>query len=182
MPDQQLPHVTGGPDEHDSTLPQRISRIKFRHDRFGFWNDGPVRGFMQPLMGRFSDRTGKRRRVIVFGIATAAVCAFMIPVLENFGLLSMIIMFLLVGVGLLEGIRSSVLAAAVEFTGNREGTTLGFAFTLMDGLGAFGALLAGWAAGIQFSHAFLLAGILCSFSLILCFSVSLRSASLENPI
>lgn len=127
--------------------------------------------FMQPLMGRFSDRAG-RRRVIVFGIATAAVCAFMIPVLENFGLLSMIIIFLLVGVGLLEGIRSSVLAAAVEFTGSREGTTLGFAFTLMDGIGAFGALLAGWAAGIQFSHAFLLAGILCTFSLILCFSVS----------
>jgi len=97
----------------------------------------------------------------------------MIPVLENFGLLSMIIIFLLVGVGLLEGIRSSVLAAAVEFTGSREGTTLGFAFTLMDGIGAFGALLAGWAAGIQFSHAFLLAGILCTFSLILCFSVSL---------
>ena len=45
MPDQQLPHVAGGPDEHDSTLPQGISRIKFRHDRFGFWNDGPFRGF-----------------------------------------------------------------------------------------------------------------------------------------
>jgi MFS family permease len=137
--------------------------------------------FMQPLMGRFSDRTG-RRRVIIFGIATAAVCAFMIPVLENFGLLMMIIIFLLVGVGLLEGIRSSVLAAAVEYTGSREGTTLGFAFTLMDGLGAFGALLAGWAAGIQFSHAFLLAGILCTFSLILCFSVSLRSSSVSPVV
>jgi len=136
--------------------------------------------FMQPLMGRFSDRAG-RRWVIVFGIATSAVCAFMIPVLENFGLLIMIIIFLLVGVGLLEGIRSSILAAAVEYIGSREGTTLGFAFTLMDGLGAFGALLAGWAAGIQFSHAFLLAGILCTISLIFCFSVSLRSSSV-SPI
>jgi FSR family fosmidomycin resistance protein-like MFS transporter len=71
----------------------------------------------------------------------------MIPVLENFGLLSMIITFLLIGVGLLEGIRSSVLAAALDFTGGCEGTTPGFAFTLMDGIGAFGALLAGWAAG-----------------------------------
>ena len=129
---------------------------------------------MQPLMGRFSDHAG-RRRVIVFGIATATVCAFIIPVLENFGLLLMIIISLLIGIGFLEGIRSSVLAAAVEYTGNREGTTLGFAFTLMDGIGAFGALLAGWAAGIQFSHAFLLAGILCTFSLIICFFVSLRS-------
>ena len=137
--------------------------------------------FMQPLMGRFSDRAG-RRRVIVLGIATAAVCAFMIPILENFGLLFMIIIFLLVGVGLLEGIRSSVLAAAVEYTGSREGTTLGFAFTLMDGIGAFGALLAGWAAGIQFSHAFLLAGILCTFSLILCFFVSLRSSSVSPVV
>jgi FSR family fosmidomycin resistance protein-like MFS transporter len=126
---------------------------------------------MQPLMGRLSDRSGIHR-VIVIGIATAAVCAFMIPILENFGQLSMIIMLLLVGVGLLEGIRSSVLAAAVDFTGSREGTTIGFAFTMMDGIGAFGALLAGWAAGIQFSHAFLLAGILCTFSMILCFYVS----------
>ena len=137
--------------------------------------------FMQPVMGRLSDRAG-RRRVIVFGIATAAVCAFMIPILENLGLLLMIIILLLVGVGLLEGIRSSVLAAAVEYTGSREGTTLGFAFTMMDGLGAFGALLAGWAAGIQFSHAFLLAGVLCTFSLILCFCVSLRSTRMAPAV
>ncbi len=91
-------------------------------------------------------------------------------------------MFLLVGVGLLEGVRSSVLAAAVEYTGRREGTTLGFAFTLMDGIGAFGALLAGWAAGVQFSHAFLLAGILCTFSLILCFFVSLRNDSVTQAV
>ena len=106
----------------------------------------------------------------------------MIPILENLGLLLMIIILLLVGVGLLEGIRSSVLAAAVEYTGSREGTTLGFAFTLMDGLGAFGALLAGWAAGIQFSHVFLLAGVLCTFSLILCFSVSLRSTRMAPAV
>lgn len=56
--------------------------------------------FIPPLMGMLSDRAG-RHRIIIFGITTAAVCAFMIPVLENFGLLSMIIMFLLVGVGLL---------------------------------------------------------------------------------
>ena len=106
----------------------------------------------------------------------------MIPILENFGLLFMIIIFLLIGVGLLEGVRSSVLAAAVEYTGSREGTTLGFAFTLMDGIGAFGALLAGWAAGVQFSHAFLLAGILCTFSLILCFFVSLRTDSVAHAV
>ena len=137
--------------------------------------------FMQPLMGRISDRVG-RRRVIFIGIAIAAVCSFMIPILENFGLLYMIIIFLLVGIGMLEGVRSSVLAAAVEFTGSHEGKTLGFAFTLMDGLGAFGALLAGWAAGIEFSHAFLLAGILCTSSLFLCFSVSMRSAIVSNTV
>ena len=68
--------------------------------------------------------------MIVFGIANGAVCAYMIPVLENFGLLLMIIMLLMIGVGLIEGIRSSVLVAAVDFTGSHEGTTLGFAFTL----------------------------------------------------
>jgi MFS family permease len=137
--------------------------------------------FMQPLMGRFSDRVG-RRRVIFIGISIAAVCSFMIPILEDLGMLFMIIIFLLVGIGMLEGVRSSVLAAAVEFTGSHEGKTLGFAFTLMDGLGAFGALLAGWAAGIEFSHAFLLAGILCTFSLFLCFSVSMRSAIVSNRV
>ena len=137
--------------------------------------------FMQPLMGRFSDRVG-RRRVIFIGISIAAVCSFMIPILEDLGMLFMIIIFLLVGIGMLEGVRSSVLAAAVEFTGSHEGKTLGFAFTLMDGLGAFGALLAGWAAGIEFSHAFLLAGILCTFSLFLCFSVSMRSAIVSNTV
>ena len=70
----------------------------------------------------------------------------------------------------------------MEYTGSREGTTLGFAFTLMDGIGAFGALLAGWAAGIQFSHAFLLAGILCTFSLIFCFFVSLRVDSMTKAV
>ena len=129
---------------------------------------------MQPFMGKLSDQAD-RRRVIVFGIATAALCAFTIPVLESNDLLLLIFGVLMVGVGLLEGIRSSVLAAAVEFTGRREGTTLGFAFTLMDGLGAFGALLAGWAATIQYSHAFILAGILSTFSLILCFYVSFRN-------
>ena len=137
--------------------------------------------FMQPLMGRFSDRLG-RRRVILVGISIATVCSFMIPILEDLGMLFMIIIFLVVGIGMLEGVRSSVLAAAVEFTGNHEGKTLGFAFTLMDGLGAFGALLAGWAAGIEFSHAFLLAGILCTSSLFLCFSVSMRSAIVSNTV
>ena len=136
---------------------------------------------MQPLMGRISDRVG-RRRVIFIGISIAAVCSFMIPILEDLGMLFMIIIFLLVGIGMLEGVRSSVLAAAVECTGNHEGKTLGFAFTLMDGLGAFGALLAGWAAGIEFSHAFLLAGILCTSSLFLCFSVSMRSAIVSNTV
>ena len=141
LPDQQLPHVAGSTDEHDLRSTQGISRIELSDDRFCVGMMVLFGAFMQPVMGRLSDRAG-RRRVIVFGIAIAAVCAFMIPILENLGLLLMIIILLLVGVGLLEGIRSSVLAAAVEYTGSREGTTLGFAFTLMDGLGAFGALLA----------------------------------------
>ena len=62
--------------------------------------------------------------MIVFGIATAAVCAFMIPILENLGLLLMIIILLLVGVGLLEE-SAHRFGRCREHTGSREGTTLG---------------------------------------------------------
>ena len=92
--------------------------------------------------------------------------------------MGIILAALLIGVASLECIRSSVLAAAVEYTGSREGTTLGFAFSLMDGVGAFGAMLAGWAAGIQFSHAFLLASALSATAMILGLSVSLRAPKL----
>jgi len=75
---------------------------------------------------------------------------------------------------LLECVRSVILAGAVEYAGSREGATLGFAFSLMDGIGAFGAVLAGWVASFYFSNAFLLAGGLALLAVLACFTVSLQ--------
>ena len=54
-------------------------------------------------------------------------------------------------------IRSALLAAAIEHAGSREGTTLGIAFALMDGVGAMGAVLAGVVGNIDLAYVYLLA-------------------------
>ena len=129
----------------------------------------------QPFIGRLSDRVG-RRKVIVLGNGLAAAAAFSVRFFEQEGWLFAILGALLIGVALLECVRSAILAAAVEYAGTREGATLGFAFSLMDGIGAFGAVLAGWVASFHFSHAFLLAGGLALLAVLACFTVSLKAA------
>jgi len=51
-------------------------------------------------------------------------------------------------------IRACVLATAVDYSERGHSLTLGLAFTLMDGVGALGAVLAGLAAGFSWSHMF----------------------------
>jgi hypothetical protein len=53
-----------------------------------------------------------------------------------------------------------VLAAAVDHAEEHEGKTLGLAFTLMDGVGALGALAAGVTAGFSWPHMFAMVGAL----------------------
>jgi uncharacterized protein YjiS (DUF1127 family) len=65
-----------------------------------------------------------------------------------------------IAVAALDAIRAPMLAAAIDHTDHRQGTTLGFAFVLMEGVGALGALLAGLAAGVSWPHMFGLAAIL----------------------
>ncbi len=127
----------------------------------------------QPIVGRLSDLAG-RRRVIVLGNGIAALAAFSVGWFEDAGSIAGVLVVLLAGVAVLECIRSSMLAVAVEHSQSREGLTLGFAFSLMDGFGALGALFAGWAAGIQFSHAFLLSSVFASIAVILGLNVSFR--------
>jgi predicted MFS family arabinose efflux permease len=130
----------------------------------------------QPFIGRLSDRVG-RRKVIVLGNGLAAAAAFSVRFFEQEGWLFAILGALLIGVALLECVRSAILAAAVEYAGSREGATLGFAFSLMDGIGAFGAVLAGWVASFYFSNAFLLAGGLALLAVLACFTVSLQATA-----
>lgn len=109
----------------------------------------------QPFAGWLSDITG-RRPVLMIGNAVAALTAALLILEPPFWLL---ILLMVISVAALDSIRAAMLAAAVDHTDRSEGTTLGLAFVLMDGVGAFGAALAGIAAGISWHFMFALAAL-----------------------
>lgn len=113
-----------------------------------------IGSLLQPVVGHLSDRIG-RKVLLVTVLGTGGVFAIGAAYFESF---APFLTCLIVGVALLTAIRPVVLAAAVDVSGEREATTLGMAFTLMDGIGAFGALLAGIAGSNDLSNAFYLAG------------------------
>ncbi|WP_299395941.1 MFS transporter [Pelagibius sp.] len=112
----------------------------------------------QPWVGKISDIAG-RRPVVVFGNLTAALA---ITVLVFQPSLWIMIAAMVVAVAALDAIRAAILAGTVDHTGRNEGTTLGLAFVLLDGIGALGAVLAGIAAGFSWPHMF---GLAATFSL-----------------
>lgn len=107
----------------------------------------------QPWVGKISDIAG-RRPVVVFGNLMAAIAIGLLVFQPS---LWTMIAAMTAAVAALEAIRAAVLAGAVDHTGHSEGTTLGFAFALLDGIGALGAVLAGIAAGFSWPHMFGLA-------------------------
>lgn len=131
-----------------------------------------IGSLLQPVIGHVSDRIGRKVLLItVLGISGAfAVAASLLSAFIPF------LICLMVAVALLTGIRPVVLAAAVEVSGERESTTLGMAYTLMDGIGAFGAVIAGVAGRHDLSHAFLLAGVLALIASAIAVGLPLRRA------
>ena len=117
----------------------------------------------QPWVGGLSDRVG-RRSVLIVGTGVAALCVALLAVNPPFWLL---IPAMAVSVASLDAIRAAMLATAVDHSDRNEGTTLGLAFVLMDGVGAFGALLAGIAADVSWQLMFALAAIFALMASIL---------------
>ncbi len=119
---------------------------------------GLVGAIAQPVLGRFSDAVG-RRPLFIAGNAIAALAAIVVMLAPG---MSVAVPALMVAVGVLVGVRSCVLAAAIELSAKREATTLGFTFSLMDGVGALGALVAGAVGNVDLRYAFLVAAILAA--------------------
>ncbi len=75
---------------------------------------------------------------------------------------------------MLTAVRPAVLAAAVEFSAESESTTLGIVFAILDGVGALGALLAGYAGEFDLSFAYALAAALALLATAQALAVSMR--------
>ncbi|WP_295805812.1 MFS transporter [uncultured Nitratireductor sp.] len=112
----------------------------------------------QPWVGKLSDIVG-RRPILVSGNLVAGVSAALLMLQPP---LWFTVLAMTAAVAGLDAIRAAMLAAAVDYANRREGTTLGLAFVLMDGVGALGSVLAGIAAGFSWPHMF---GLAAAFSL-----------------
>ena len=87
---------------------------------------------------------------------------------------------LLPAVAILTAVRPVILAAAVEYTGKSEATTLGIVFTVLDGVGMFGALLAGLIGEFELRYAFIMAAAMALVAAVLCLFLNFTNR-LTNP-
>ena len=127
----------------------------------------------QPWVGKISDMAG-RRPVVVIGNLSAALAIGLLVFQPS---LWTMIAAMTVAVAALEAIRAAVLAGAVDHTGRSEGTTLGLAFALLDGIGALGAVLAGIAAGFSWPYMFGLAAAFALAAAVLGFTTVFRGTA-----
>ncbi len=124
----------------------------------------------QPFFGKYSDSRGRKPMIllVLFGVAFFALFA---------GLSSSLywaILGLLPSVALLTAVRPVILAAAVEYSGKSEATTLGIIFTLLDGVGMFGALLAGLVGEFELRYAFIMAALMSLVAGLICLFLDFR--------
>ena len=119
-----------------------------------------VGALLQPGVGAWSDRVGRRSMILVallFGFVGAS-----LTWTADSMLMALAGIFLTIGA--LDGVRSVVLASAVDLSGKSEATTLGIAFMVLDGVGAFGAVIAGYMGSEDIANAFALPMICCALS------------------
>ena len=125
---------------------------------------------LQPFVGHASDRMG-RKLLLVVVLGIAGVFGVLASVLDQ---LWPFLLSLAVAVALLTAVRPVVLAAAVDVSGERESTTLGMAFTFLDGVGALGAVIAGIAGSRDLGQAFLMAGVLAAAAGVIAYFLPFR--------
>ena len=137
------------------------------------WRIGVILGvqlvsivFAKPVMGRLSDRVG-RRRIILPGLLLGAASVVLLPYFSSFAGLSAL--SLAFGFGFAT-VTSSTSALVADLTRNgRYGSSMGVLRTVMDVGQSIGPVLTGWMVGVAgYASAFtLLAAILVGAALIL---------------
>ena len=135
-----------------------------------------VGALAQPWTGKLSDNIG-RRPLIIAGNGIAACAA-----LTAWASTSITLPLLALGLALTvqTSIRAVLLASAVDHAGGREGTSLGLAFAVMDGIAASAALLAGWVGKNDLANAFLLAAGFATLAFMLAVSTSGKAPALAD--
>ena len=135
---------------------------------------------LQPVIGKYSDGQD-RQRVFIIGSVLAMLTALFAGLSEN---PIATIGALIASMTVLVGIRSSVLASAVEYASTRAATTLGFVFVLLDGVGALGALVAGWVGEISLKQVFVLSAAFAFASILLSIALmkTSKSSHQDSPV
>ena len=118
----------------------------------------------QPFAGQYTDRQG-RKPLILIALIASSLFACLAGFSSSF---SGLMAGLLPAAVLLTIMRPVVLAAAVDYSGKSESTTMGIVFTVLDGVGMLGALFAGLIGEFSLSYAFLLAAAFAMISALIC--------------
>lgn len=163
-----------------------MSALFLQNDHgFSSWDAGLVfasglvlGSLLQPVVGRRSDTTGRKKTFIV-GSIVASACALVVALASN---QMVIVAGIVTAMTVLVSVRSGILAFAVEYAGKREGTTLGFVFAAMDGVGSVGAVLAGLVGEWDLRNCFMLAAgfSLLSVALACVIPFTSKSADIER--
>ena len=135
-----------------------------------------VGSIFQPVLGKHSDTRG-RKPLMLLMLFGAGFFALFAGLSDN---LYWAIIGLLPAVAMLTAVRPVILAAAVEHSGQSEATTLGIVFTILDGVGMFGALLGGLAGEFDLSYAFIMASGMALCAGLLCIFLNLKVTDLSR--
>ncbi len=135
-----------------------------------------IGSLFQPFIGKYSDSRGRKPLILLmlFGSGFFALFAGLSDSLY------WAILGLLPAVAMLTAVRPVILASAVEHSGQSEATTLGIVFTILDGVGMFGALLAGLVGEYDLRYAFIMAAVMALCAGLICLFLNFRVSPISQ--